>query len=283
MRKGQWWQVITPPLAEEMLFRWLAEQFSFPEKIWRKLNASGGIQYARNRLSLRLFPAESLNNQAGWTVLDIVYEDDFVIVIHKPTGVKVHPTEASDHDTLVQQLAGYYIQSGQELAVRVVHRLDRDTSGLILFAKGEFGQYKLDEAMRAKRIERVYQAHVSGRLKQTQGTIDAAIARDRHYDRYRVTTKGGLAARTHYKVLDWNPSLNISMLELHLETGRTHQIRVHLSSLGHPLIGDTLYGGQTSRTQRQALHATKLTFPHPWSGELITCEAPIPLDMKKLF
>jgi 23S rRNA pseudouridine1911/1915/1917 synthase len=280
-RKGEWLQMVTPQVPEEQLFRWLAEQFSFPEKLWKKLLASGGVQFSRQRLSLRLFQTEELNFEPQWEPLDVVYDDDFMLIINKPSGLKIHPTEIDEQGTLVHFIAGYYVQTNQQQRIRVVHRLDQDTSGLVVFAKGEFAQLKLDQAMQAKQIERTYHALVQGHVRTNNGIIDAAIGRDRHQNRYRVHERGGKAARTNYQVMKrWNGQKKHSLLQLHLETGRTHQIRVHLSHIGHPLLGDYLYGGDCTAFSRQALHAVNLTVPHPWNDEQIVCNAPYPTDFQ---
>lgn len=299
IRKGEWLELRTPDIAEEMLFRWLAEQFSFPEKYWRKLQAAGDVRVHRRRLLLRLFASETDRSVEGERMEggrvssnsavhpesqppDVVFEDDFVLVINKPAGVKVHPTQDSDAGTLTQQITAYYEQTGQRLRARVVHRLDQSTSGLIVFAKGEFAQLRLDEAMREKRIERVYYALVHGKPAPSHGTIDQPLGRDRHSDRYRVHQRGGKPAVTHYRVLEVFAGRGrdpFSLLELTLETGRTHQIRVHLAHLGHPLLGDVLYGGRAELMARPALHAGRLTFPHPWLGEPVVCEQEMPGDM----
>jgi 23S rRNA pseudouridine1911/1915/1917 synthase len=281
MRKGEWLQISTPNIPEELLFRWLTESFAFPEKTWRRLHASGGIQFARQRLSLRLFAAEPANVPAFWELPEVVFEDDFIMVVNKPAGVKVHPTNPADFDTLANRVAAHYEQTGQALAVRIVHRLDQSTSGLLVLAKNEFAQYRLDEMMRRRAIARTYVAVVHGVLKSKAGTMDAPIARDRHADRYRVTKQGGQAARTHYRVI--GAGAHFSLLELTLDTGRTHQIRVHLSHLGHPLLGDTLYGGQPDGITRPALHARFLRFPHPWDGAEQSLAASIPNDMRPFF
>jgi 23S rRNA pseudouridine1911/1915/1917 synthase len=281
MRKGEWLQIVTPNIPEELLFRWLAETHAFPEKIWRRLHASGGIQFARQRLSLRLFAAEAANVPAFWELPEVVFEDDFLIVVNKPAGVKVHPTDVADVDTLANRVTAHYEQTGQAAAVRIVHRLDQPTSGLLLLAKNEFAQYRLDEMMCRRTITRTYHAVVHGVLKSKAGTIDAPLARDRHADRYRVVKQGGQEARTHYRVV--GAGSHFSLLELTLDTGRTHQIRVHLSQLGHPLLGDTLYGGRADGIRRPALHARFLRMSHPWSGEELSLASPIPHDMQTFF
>ncbi len=278
--KGEWLQLPAPAIPEEMLFRWLAEQFSFPEKLWRKLNASGGIDLSKRRVSLRLFPVEPVALEADWQPPEIVYEDEFMLIVDKEAGCKVHPTESGETGTLVHRIAGHYLLTGQQRAVRIIHRLDRDTSGLIVFAKGEFAQIRLDEWMRERKIERRYTAFVHGAVSQNSGTIDGAIGRDRHRDRYRVTSRGGQLATTHFQTLARGQ--HASMLELRLDTGRTHQIRVHLSSVGHPLIGDVLYGGKKSELAHQALHAHRLIVPHPWTGEAVVCEADLPIELQRL-
>jgi 23S rRNA pseudouridine1911/1915/1917 synthase len=211
---------------------------------------------------------------------DIVYEDDHVLVVNKPAGLSVHPTEPGQTATLANGIAFYYQQNGIKAKVRHVHRLDKDTSGLLIVAKNAFVHGLLDDALRKRLIRREYVAVVHGRIQMAKGTIDQPIGRDRHHPTRRRVSPSGEPARTHYEVIEYFS--DASYVKLWLETGRTHQIRVHMSFLGHPLIGDTLYGGERTNIDRQALHAKTISFPHPLTNELITLAAPLPDDMKNL-
>ncbi|MFD2612556.1 RluA family pseudouridine synthase [Paenibacillus gansuensis] len=245
----------------------------------RRLQASGGLQLSGDRLRLRLFPAEPAGFEPEWMDLTVLYEDDYAMVVHKPAGVKVHPT-TGETGTLAHGVAAYYEATGQQLAVRHVHRLDEWTSGPVLYAKGAYALQRLDEAMRLKAIGRIYLALAQGELSPPSGRIDAPIGRDRHHKQRRRVSPTGDPAVTHYDTVA--ASGGASLVRLRLETGRTHQIRVHLSHLGHPLLGDMLYGGaRRDIISRQALHGERLVFPHPLSGEQIELAAAPPEDFRK--
>lgn len=226
------------------------------------------------------FPTEELGFEPNYALpLEVLYEDDFCLVVHKPTGMKVHPTqgrgEAVERDTLANAVAAHYEATGQAVAVRHVHRLDADTTGPVLYAKGTFALRTLDAALREKAVGRTYVALVAGHLPRAAGTIDAAIGKDRHHAQRRRVSATGQHAVTHYRVLDTGATW--SLVELVLDTGRTHQIRVHMQHLGCPLIGDRLYAGPSSDLfVGQALHGIRLAFPHPYTGEIVTVEAPLP-------
>lgn len=238
-----------------------------------------------DRTRLHMFPAEELGFEPNYSrELEVLYEDDFCMVVHKPAGLKVHPTdrksEQPDTDTLANVVAAYYQSTGQQVAVRHVHRLDTDTTGPVLYAKCKTALMKLDEAMREKAIDRTYLAIAEGVFAKKKGFIKQPIGKDRHHKQRRRVSSTGQYALTNYVVLDQYE--DTALIELSLETGRTHQIRVHLSFLGHPLLGDTLYGGKTQEglVTRQALHGVQLTFAHPFSGERIVVQDPIPEDFQ---
>lgn len=209
--------------------------------------------------------------------LDIRYEDEYLIIVNKPAGMLVHPTAGDYTGTLGNAILYYYQNTGQNLDFHPVHRLDRNTTGLVLIAKLPQLQHKLTQGK--KFFHRSYLAIIKGRLPQADGIIDMPI--DRHPDSIiqRICPKDGSGqeAITHYKTLSCSNGL--SLLELTLKTGRTHQIRVHLSTLGFPLIGDDLYGGNNDLLPRQALHAHHLTVENPLNGEIISVYADMPPDM----
>jgi len=229
--------------------------------------------------------------------LRIVYEDDHLVVIDKPVGMVVHPAPGHARGTLVNALL-YHCQTlsgiGGEERPGIVHRLDKDTSGLILVAKHDRSHRYLSEQLKARHVQRRYVAIVFGRLPAAQGTIDAPIGRHpRHRQKMAVVEPHGRAARTHYEVLETRGPFHV--LRLTLETGRTHQIRVHLAHLGRPVVGDPMYGpgairlphypllGQTIRSfSRPALHAEELRFQHPESKVWMAFTAPVPPDMAGL-
>ncbi len=214
--------------------------------------------------------------------LDIVHEDADVLVINKPPFMLVHPTTAEHRSTLAHGVAFHFQQQGLRTKVRPVHRIDRDTSGLVLFAKTAFAHQRLDRQLRERTLEREYLALVHGELADDAGVIDQPIGRDKQQgSQLRVVRAGGEPAKTHYQVVE--KLGGATLVQLAMETGRTHQIRVHLAHIGHPVLGDRQYGREgLSLIKRQALHASRLAFLHPASDEPLTCEAPLPEDMAQL-
>lgn len=214
--------------------------------------------------------------------LEIIYEDEDIIVINKPPNMVVHPTRSHPVGTLANGLIYYFRSTGQKCIVRLVSRLDRDTSGLILIAKNQFAHMALARDMKHEEFKKDYLAITQGKMDKKQGTINLPIYKDDIEGIKRVIDTKGQKSITHYQVID---SFNdCELLKLRLETGRTHQIRVHLSYIGHPILGDTLYGNnyELKSIKRQALHACNLSFPHPRTGNIIKVEASLPEDMKKL-
>jgi 23S rRNA pseudouridine1911/1915/1917 synthase len=208
-------------------------------------------------------------------------EDPHVLVLDKPPGVVVHPTGTIKQGTLVQRLALRDQARGIRAGIHAVHRLDRDTSGVLLVARTPAAHARLDQELRGGRIHRRYLAVVAGHPEVPGGLIDLPLVRESGGGSRRVVQEGGAPARTRVEVLERMSSA--TLLAVTLDTGRTHQIRAHLSHLGHPLLGDQLYGGATGPSVgRMALHAHALVFPHPASGEEITVEAPLPPDLLAL-
>jgi 23S rRNA pseudouridine1911/1915/1917 synthase len=214
--------------------------------------------------------------------LDVVYEDEDVIVVNKPVGMVVHPAPGHPDGTLVNALLHHCGDSlsGINGALRpgIVHRIDRDTSGLIIAAKNDFAHLALAEQLQDHSLYREYEAVCVGGLKQDEGTISAPIARHpTARKRMAVDYLHGRSAVTHYTVLERYPGY--TYLQCRLETGRTHQIRVHMAKLGHPLLGDTVYGSSKPYPglAGQCLHARRLCFTHPRTGESVTLECPLPV------
>ena len=247
-----------------------------PPKIEGKLIATGGVFRQGKQLRLRLFPEERAEFEAEWMELNILYEDDFTLVVNKPPGLEVHPSERGQRNTLAHKVASYYEMTDQRCRIRHIHRLDKDTTGPVLYAKNELAHYVFDAAMREKRIERMYIALAEGVIEQDSGVIDAPIGQDRHHPTRRRVSHTGEPAVTRYEVVE--RFADHTLVRLRLETGRTHQIRVHLSHIGHPIAGDGLYGGHRPLMQRQALHGEFLIWPHPWTGEAMKVKAPLPDD-----
>jgi 23S rRNA pseudouridine1911/1915/1917 synthase len=203
-----------------------------------------------------------------------LFEDDWCLVLDKPTGMPVHPSAPGQRGTLDEAAARRCLSLNDPLPVKHIHRLDDDTAGPVLYAKNELAQQRLDEAMREKWIQREYLALVQGRIKLAKGVIDEPIGKDRHHSARRRVSPTGDAAVTHYERIETYK--NASLVRLRLETGRTHQIRVHMSFIGYPLIGDVLYGGSGALLMHQALRGERLTFDHPFTGEPIAVVSPEP-------
>lgn len=219
--------------------------------------------------------------------LEIVYEDDDLMVINKPRGMVVHPAPGHTSGTLVNAVLSHAGESLSSingvLRPGIVHRIDKDTSGLILVCKNDFSHKALAKQLEEHSITRRYHAICSGRLKEEQGTVSAPIGRDeKNRKQQAINYKHGKEAITHYRLLE--NLQNASLLECRLETGRTHQIRVHMKSIGHPLLGDPLYGPKKNlyAIKGQALHAMILGFVHPRSGEYMEFSADYPEDFQKL-
>lgn len=219
--------------------------------------------------------------------LDIVYEDEAVLIVNKPKGLVVHPAPGHTNDTLVNALLFHVPQlSGINGVARpgIVHRIDRDTTGLLVVCKTDAAHQSLAKQLEEHSITRKYYAIVVGNLKE-DGTVDAPIGRhptDRK--KMSVHAKNGRRAVTHYHVLEHLQNGRYTLIECRLETGRTHQIRVHMASLHHPLLGDTVYGSerQPYQTQGQVLHAGVLGFVHPSTGGYMEFQAPLPDYFERL-
>jgi 23S rRNA pseudouridine1911/1915/1917 synthase len=216
--------------------------------------------------------------------LEIVFEDDDVVVVNKPRGLVVHPAAGHTSGTVVNGLVGKGIklsELGGAHRPGVVHRIDKDTSGLLMFAKTDVAYRGLAEQLKAHSVERVYQAVAHGVMTHNVGMIDAPIGRDPHNRQRMAIVDRGKHAVTHFSVQ--HRFNQYSWLELQLETGRTHQIRVHMAYIEHPLAGDKTYGPKrTLPIDGQALHAMTLGFSHPRSGERMTFKAELPADMARL-
>ena len=216
--------------------------------------------------------------------LDIVYEDEDLMVINKPAGMPIHPSMNNYYNSMANALAYYFDQQNRPFVFRCINRLDRDTSGLTIVAKHYVSAGMLSAMIANKAasgITREYLAIVKGSVQPPEGTITAPLGRKEGSIIERtIDFEKGESAITHYKVLD--EKNGHSLVSLILETGRTHQIRIHMKHLGYPLIGDYLYNPDMGRIQRQALHAWKLSFVHPITGEKMQFTAPLPEDMAKV-
>ncbi|WP_291569403.1 RluA family pseudouridine synthase [Clostridium sp. UBA4548] len=214
--------------------------------------------------------------------IEIVYEDADLLVANKRPFMVVHPTKSHPTGTLSNGVLYHFKENNEKCIVRLVSRLDMDTSGLIMIAKSQFAHMNLAKAMEENNIVKSYLALVQGEIEPKSGTIDLPIGRPDESSIKRVVCEEGQKSITHYKTIDTYKQG--SLIDLTLETGRTHQIRVHLSHIGNPIYGDTLYGAEEgySLINRQALHAYKLVIPHPRTGEILTVHSDLPEDMKRL-
>jgi 23S rRNA pseudouridine1911/1915/1917 synthase len=209
-----------------------------------------------------------------------VFEDEDIMVVNKPHGQCVHPTLLHPSETLANGIVFYWLEQGFSRKFRAVNRLDKDTTGLLIIAKNQFAHQQLAIVQRKHKIKRAYEAIVHGVIEKDEGTISAPIGRRDISLVEREVREDGQEAITHYKVLSrFNEATHV---RLELETGRTHQIRVHMSSIGHPLLGDDLYGGTLEWIGRQALHARDLSFPHPRTGTIMSFSAELPRDLEQL-
>ena len=213
--------------------------------------------------------------------LDIVYEDEDIVVVNKPAGMPVHPSLNNYENSLANGLMYYYQEQGKPFIFRCTNRLDRDTSGLTVVAKHMVSSSILSSMGMRHEITREYLAIVRGALKPSEGTIDAPIGRTgSSLIERKIDFENGERAVTHYRVVE--EQNGHSLISLILETGRTHQIRVHMKYIGHPLVGDYLYNPDMEYIDRQALHSHRLSFTHPVTGEKMEFTAPLPADMRKI-
>ncbi|MCG7410194.1 RluA family pseudouridine synthase [Paenibacillus sp. ACRRX] len=290
-KRGEWLEFMPGRAVltdEAHMEQWLRHTLRVPLHLFKTWKTTDGIKTAGDRLRLRVFAAEHGDVEPAGEPAHILYEDDACLVAYKPAGMPVHAADAAQdkaRSTLAHAIACHYAWTGQEVRVRHIHRLDADTTGPVLYAKTALSHAILDEAMREKRIQRHYVAWVHGKVTPVSGTIDAPIGKDRHHRGRRRVTPNGDRAITHYEVMAAGKDHDgeeTSAVALTLETGRTHQIRVHMSYKGFPLLGDVLYGGSSEKLNRQALHGRKLSFCHPFGGQHIEIEVPLPDDLERL-
>lgn len=243
------------------------------QRRWNELLKEG------DKLQVHMFMEEEYGVEPEYGELNVVFEDDHVLIVNKQGQMDTHPSEKNGTGTLANLVAFHFQMQGLETKVRHIHRLDKDTTGGVVFAKHRIAGAIMDRLLMEREIKRTYMALVEGKVKKKQGTIDAAIGRDRHHaTRRRVSPKGDQAI-TYYKVEKYFKKQNATLVTLQLETGRTHQIRVHMSYNGNPLVGDVLYGGQTTYMSGQALHAMKINFLHPITKEEIVVDVPFPTNL----
>lgn len=226
------------------------------------------------------FDEESENIIPQKMNLNIVYEDDAILIINKPQNIAIHPSILHYNDSLANGVKYYFDEINLHRKIRPVNRLDFNTSGLVLFAKNQYVQECLISQMKNHTFCKEYIAVVSGNFKEKSGTINLPIARKENSIIERCISETGQKAITHYEVLQ--ELTDISVVKCILETGRTHQIRLHMSAIGHPLIGDSMYGITSNFIDRQALHSSKISFIHPISKEYMSFECSLPEDIQRL-
>ena len=232
------------------------------------------------RVQVTLPPPAPLELEPEPIPLRIVYEDADLLVVDKQPGLAVHPSPGHSRHTLVHAVLAHCPDLsgiGGVLRPGIVHRLDKDTSGLIIVAKHDAAHVSLARQLKERKVEKTYLALVEGRITPPKGVIEAPIARDPRRRKRMAVVDGGRDARTRYRVL--REVAGRSLVEVRPETGRTHQIRVHLAAIGHPIVGDPLYGKRS--LGRQFLHAQRLAFRHPRTGERLELEAPLAEDLRR--
>jgi len=238
---------------------------------------------AGDEISIKIPPPEPSHLEAEDIPLNIVYEDDDLLVIDKPAGLTIHPAPGNPSHTLVNAVLAHFPDlprsSDELLRPGIVHRLDKDTSGLIIVAKNRQALKILSAQFKAHSVTKIYLVLVRGHLSPQRGFIEAPIGRDpRNRQRMAVADKGK-EARTEYRVIKYVN--DCSLLEVRLETGRTHQIRVHLAAIGYPIIGDATYGVKSAHLSRQFVHAHKLGFKLPSSEKYVEFESPLPPELQQ--
>jgi 23S rRNA pseudouridine1911/1915/1917 synthase len=232
------------------------------------------------RVSVEVPPAVALEAQPEAIPLDVIFEDADLLAVNKPPGMTVHPAPGHPSSTLVNAIlahCGDLSGIGGVLRPGIVHRLDRDTSGVILVAKNDATHQALAKQLKERTVEKTYVALVEGTPKPAEGLIDAPIARDPRRRQRMAVVAGGRASVTAYRVVE--RFKGTSLVEARPKTGRTHQIRVHLAAIGHPIIGDRVYGKASQIVGRQFLHAARIAFEHPSTGQRMDLEAPLAADL----
>lgn len=292
-KHDSWCQIIINKKNDnQTIEHYLKNFWHFPKKLLHELRMEKGVKLngelkawntllsTNDLLEINLFKEEEYGVIPQNQSIEICYEDDHLVIVNKPYGVDTHPNEVGQLHTLASGVAYHFEQLGLKTKVRHIHRLDKDTTGGIIFAKHALSNAVLDAMLSQRKIKRTYTAIVSGNVKLNEGTINEPIGRDRHHPtRRRVSLKGDKAI-THFKKMKYLSKQNITIVQCQLDTGRTHQIRVHLSYIGHPIVGDTLYGSKSNLLKRQALHANNVQLIHPFTKENLTIDIPFPRDMR---
>lgn len=239
----------------------------------------------KETLVIHIYEEESSENIVPVNMpIDIIYEDDDILVINKPASMPIHPSLNNYDNSLANAVAYYFQEKGEPFTFRCINRLDKDTTGLTILAKHYLAAGILSKSMQERKIKREYTAIVEGRFDNISGTINLPIGRDNSSMITRkIDYENGEKAITNYLVTNYLEKKNLSIVKLVLETGRTHQIRVHMKAVGHPLIGDYLYNPNSNILSRQALHAGHIEFIHPITNDKMSLAAPFPDDFLSIF
>lgn len=267
----------------------LVQTFHFSRKLLQTLKqgehvwVNGQFTYLSSRgkagdhLTIELEKEEPANMPGEHLPLDVLFEDDFLLIVNKPAGQVVHPTPRYPSGTLGNAVTGYWQAHGTSHPFRPVHRIDRNTSGIVVIAKNRFAHQQLAWQLKHQMIDKYYLGFVQGYIQIDEGTIDQPIGLAPGSFIQRAIVPDGQPSETDYQVLERYPQA--TLLQFKLKTGRTHQIRVHCQAIGHSLIGDDLYGGDCRLLQRQALHSFHYAFTHPLTGAPLSFQAPLPQDL----
>lgn len=253
----------------------------------KKTKASYKVQ-ENDKITQEEEKPQEINLKAQDIPIEIIYEDDDIIVVNKPKGLVVHPANGNPDGTLVNAIMAICKDSlsgiGGEIRPGIVHRLDKDTSGILVVAKNDKAHINMSEQIKNHTVKKTYIALVRGIVKENEATINMPIGRSTKDRKKMAVTKNGKEAITHFKVIKRYQNENCTLLEVRIETGRTHQIRVHLSQIGYPVIGDTTYSSGKNKweVQGQCLHAKSLEFKHPITQKEMFLEAELPEYLQKI-
>lgn len=269
----------------------MIENLNFSRRLSKKLELNNKlfVNEKVTRLNRGVFKGDTLSIEfdededeynAVDIPIDIVYEDNDLLVVNKPPYIVVHPTKSHQDNTIANGVAYYFKQQDIKRKVRFVNRLDMNTSGIVIIAKHPYAHNELANQMKSNTVDKYYYAIVEGTVKEDSGTINEPIARLNPDDILRVVHPSGKECITYYTVEKrFN---NMSLVKLKLETGRTHQIRVHMKYIGHPILGDALYGNDSELIKRQALHCYEMKFIQPLTGKEVVVTCPLPDDIKNI-